>query len=107
MARVIKILFYTFVSIFAIWALLVIILSQVGLETKRFNSLIIEQVKKYNEDFDLDIKKVKIYLNISELTNPKIKVRSNEPTLILGKHKIELKSIKTEIDILSYFKNNF
>ena len=107
MARVIKILFYTFVSIFAIWALLVIILSQVGLETKRFNSLIIEQVKKYNEDFDLDIKKVKIYLNISELTNPKIKVRSNEPTLILGKNKIELESIKTEIDILSYFKNNF
>ena len=107
MARVIKILFYTFVSIFAIWALLVIILSQVGLETKRFNSLIIEQVKKYNEDFDLDIKKVKIYLNISDFTNPKIKVRSNEPTLILGKNKIELESIKTEIDILSYLKNNF
>ena len=107
MARVIKILFYTFASIVAIWVLLVIILSQVGLETKRFNSLIIEQVKKYNEDFDLDIKKVKIYLNISELTNPKIKVRSNEPTLILGKNKIELESIKTEIDILSYLKNNF
>ena len=72
MAKVIKILFYTFATIFLIWALLAIILSQVGLETKRFNPLIIEQVKKYNEDFDLDIKKVKIYLNISKLTNPKI-----------------------------------
>ena len=107
MVRTVKILFYIFVTIFAIWALLAIILSQIGLETKRFNSLIVEQIKKYNEDLDLDIKKVKIYLNISELTNPKIKVRSNEPTLILGKNKIELESIKTEIDILSYFKNNF
>ena len=107
MFRFIKFFIYLFLILFVIWALLVIILSQVGLETKRFNSLIIEQVKKYNEDFDLDIKKVKIYLNISELTNPKIKVRSNEPTLILGKNKIELESIKTEIDILSYFKNNF
>ena len=107
MAKVIKILFYTFVTIFLIWALLVIILSQVGLETKRFNPLIIEQVKKYNEDLNIDIKKVKIYLNISKLTNPKIKVRSKDPTLILGNNKIELESIKTEIDILSYFKNNF
>ena len=107
MARVIKILFYTFATIFLIWALLAIFLSQVGLETKRFNPLIIEQVKKYNEDLNIDIKKVKIYLNISKLTNPKIKVRSKDPTLILGNNKIELESIKTEIDILSYFKNNF
>ena len=107
MAKVIKILFYTFTTIFLIWALLAIFLSLVGLETKRFNPLIIEQVKKYNEDLNIDIKKVKIYLNISKLTNPKIKVRSKDPTLILGNNKIELESIKTEIDILSYFKNNF
>ncbi len=107
MVKVIKILFYTFATIFLIWALLAIFLSQVGLETKRFNPLIIEQVKKYNEDLNIDIKKVKIYLNISKLTNPKIKVISKDPTLILGNNKIELESIKTEIDILSYFKNNF
>ena len=107
MFRFIKFFIYLFVILFVIWALLAIILSQVGLETKRFNSLIIEQVKKYNADLNLDIKKVKIYLNISELTNPKFKVKSNEPILILGKNKIELEYIKTEIDILSYFKNNF
>ena len=42
MAKVIKILFYTFTTIFLIWALLAIFLSQVGLETKRFNPLIID-----------------------------------------------------------------
>ena len=74
MAKVIKILFYTFTTIFLIWAVLAIFLSQVGLETKRFNPLIIEQVKKYNEDLNIDIKKVKIYLlsliHISEPTRP-------------------------------------
>ena len=74
MFRFIKFFIYLFVILFVIWALLVIILSQVGLETKRFNSLIIEQVKKYNEDLNLDIKKVKIYLSIGNLTNPKIKI---------------------------------
>ncbi len=107
MAKVIKILFYTFATIFLIWALLAIILSQVGIETKRFNSLIVEQVKKYNEDLNIDIKKVKIYLDLSKLTNPKLKVKSNEPTLIYENNKIEVQYIKTEIDILSYLKNNF
>ena len=82
-----------------------IFLSKVGLETKRFNPLIIEQVKKYNEDLNLDIKKVKIYLSIGNLTNPKLKISTKDPTLILNKNKIKLKSIDTRIDILSYFKN--
>ena len=107
MSKIIKSLFYSILILFVIWGFLAIFLYNFGFETKRFNSLIIEQVKKYNEDLNLDIKKVKIYLNISELTNPKFKVKSNEPTLILGKNKIELEYIKTEIDILSYFKNNF
>ena len=107
MFKFIKFFIYSILILFVISVFLVIFLSKFGLETKRFNPLIIEQVKKYNKDLNLDIKKVKIYLNISELTNPKFKVKSNEPTLILGKNKIELEYIKTEIDILSYFKNDF
>ena len=87
MPRFIKFFIYSILILFVIWAFLAIFLSKVGLETKRFNPLIIEQVKKYNEDLNLDIKKVKIYLNISELTNPKIVVRSKNPTIILGKKK--------------------
>ena len=76
-------------------------LSQVGLETKRFNPLIIEQIKKYNEDLNIDIKVN--YLNISKLTNPKIKL-DLDPTLILGNNKIKLESIKTEIDNILFQK---
>ena len=107
MAKFIKFLLYSIVILFVIWAFLAIFLSQIGLETKRFNPIIINQVKKYNDNLNLDIKTVKIYLNISNLTNPKIKVKFKDPTLILGKNKIELESISTEINILSYFKNNF
>ena len=65
-----------------------------------FNPLIIGQVKKYNEDFILDIKKVKIYISIDSLTNPKVRISTKDSTLVLGKNKIELKSIDTRIDIL-------
>ena len=85
MSKIIKFLFYSILILLVIWLLLGAFLYNFGFETKRFNSLIIEQVKKYNEDINLDIKKVKIYLNISDLTNPKIVVRSKDPTIVLGK----------------------
>ena len=107
MLRFIKFFIYSILILFVIWVCLAIFLSKVGLETKRFNPLIIEQVKKYNEDLNLDIKKVKIYLSIGNLTNPKLKISTKDPTLILDNNKIELKSIDTRIDILSYFKDNF
>ena len=107
MAKIIKFFIYSILILFVIWAFLAIFLSKVGLETKRFNPLIIEQVKKYNEDLNLDIKKVKIYLSIGNLTNPKIKISTKDPTLILGNNKIKLKSIDTKINILSYFRDNF
>ena len=107
MSRFIKFFIYSILFLFVIWAFFAIFLSKIGLETKKFNPLIIEQVKKYNEDLNLDINKVKIYLSISNLTNPKIKISTKDPILVLDKNKIELKSIDTRIDILSYFKNNF
>jgi len=88
MTKFIKFLLYSIVILFVIWAFLAIFLSRIGLETKRFNPIIINQVKKYNDNLNLDIKTVKIYLNISSLTNPKIKVKFEDPTLILGKNKI-------------------
>ena len=107
MSKIIKSLFYLILILFVIWGFLVIFLYNFGFETKRFNSLIIEQAKKYNEDLDLDIKKVKIYLNISEITNPKIILRSKDPTIVFKKKKIKLESISTNIGILPYFKDKF
>ena len=107
MARFIKFFTYSLLGFTVISLVLIIFLSQIGLETTRFNSLITDQVKRFNENLDLDIKKVKIYLDISNLTKPKFKIKSKDPTVILGKNKIEIDYIKTEINVLSYFKDNF
>ena len=107
MIRFIKFFIYSILILFAIIILSVIFLSNIGLETKKFNPLIIAQVKKYNEEFDLNIQKVKIYLSIESLTNPKIRISTKDSTLVSGKNKIELKSMDTRIDILSYFKDDF
>ena len=103
MIRFIKFFIYSILILAVILFCSVIFLSNVGLETKKFNPLIISQVKKYNENLNLNIKKVKIYLSIESLTNPKIRISTKDPTLISGQSKIELKSIDTRIDILSYF----
>ncbi len=69
MVRFIKFFIYSILILFVILVFLAIFLSKIGLETKRFNPLIIEQVKKYNENLNLDINKVKIYISIDSLTN--------------------------------------
>ena len=107
MSRFIKFIIYSILITFFILTVLVIFLSNVGLETKRFNSIITEQVKKYNQELYLDVKKVKIFLSIGSPTNPKLIISSKDPTLILDQKKIQLKFINTKIDIFSYFKDNF
>ena len=101
------IIFSLFASLLLIFLLGIIFLSKFGLETKQFNHLIIERVKKYNDDLDLKIEKVKIYLDFDNMTNPKIKIQINDPTLILGNNKIEINIIKTNIDIESYYRKDF
>ena len=107
MTKFFKYLFISIIIIFIFLFLFIFFLSQFGLETKRFNPIISEQVKKYNENLNLDIKKVKVYLSISNLNNPKLKISTKDPILILDKKKIFLNAVDTKIDILSYFKNNF
>ena len=107
MPKLIKYFFIIFFLIPIFFIVLTVITLQFGLETEKFNDLFIKQAKNYNENLNLDIKKIKIYLNINELTNPKIEVRTEDPILILGEKKVELKSIKTKIGVLSYFKDKF
>ena len=107
MPKLIKYFFIIFFLIPIFFIVLTVITLQFGLETKRFNDLFVNQVKNYNENLNLDVKKIKIYLNINQLTNPKIEVRTKDPILILGEKKVELKSIQTKIGVLSYFKDKF
>ena len=80
-------------------------LTVLGLETTRFNSLIKKEVKNQNNRLSIDLKKVKIHL---DLKNFSLKIKTNDPILIIDKDKkILLKEISSNIKITSYFQNKF
>ena len=54
-------------------------LSVIGVETKKFNNLIVKEIKKKNSNIDLQLEKIKIKLDLKKIqlflstNNPKIK----------------------------------
>ena len=97
------------IKILAVLSTLIIILCiylvVFGLETTRFNSLINKEVKNQNNRLSIDLKKVKLHLN---LKNFSLKIKTNDPILIIDKDKkILLKEISSNIKITSYFQNKF
>ena len=71
-----------------------------GLETTRFNSLINKEVKNQNNRLSIDLKKVNLHL---DLKNFSLKIKTNDPVLIIDKDKkILLKEISSNIN----FNNN-
>ena len=85
----------------------IIYLSKFGIETNKANSLIKEQVKKYDKDLELDIKKVKIYLRIEDLFNPEIQIKTDDPIIKSGDNQIKIAWISTYINLFSYFQDSF
>ena len=79
-------------------------LSLIGIETKRFNNQISTKIKNLNENLEIDLKKIKISLN---LLNLKLNLKTVGSKLFLNNKNLEIESIKTQISILSYFNNSF
>ncbi len=75
--------------------------SIIGFETSKFNNQIIEKIKKYNQDFEVDLKDIKIVLD-------PFKLRFNAKTIgtkLTKKGKvIELENLKSQFLISSLFK---
>ncbi len=101
-----KLLFFIICLLIIIF-ISIVYLNKYGLETNKFNSLINEQVKKYDNKLELDVKKVKIYLKLEVLLNPEIKIQTDNAILKSGNHEIKIASISTHINLLSYLKGNF
>ncbi len=91
----ILILFLTFVAYFAYF----------GITTSKFNTIIKHQIKKQNDNLDIDLKKVKLHL---DLKNISVKIKTKNPKIILkNSDEIKLDEISSNISISSYFKNKF
>ena len=99
-----KIIYYFSVTIFVFIFFTISYLTIFGLETSHFNKEIERQVKNINQNFDLEIKKIKIVL---EPINLKIKLKTLGPKLKFKKENIEIESIKSEISLRSLIRNEF
>ena len=96
-----KILKYIFVSL-GVFVLLIIYLSTVGIETKKFNNQIQDLVKQKNDKLDASLKKIKITL---DPLNFKINAKTIDAKITFKGKPIELEYIKTQISLNSLIKS--
>ena len=99
-----KIIYYFSVTVFVFIFFVISYLTIFGLETSRFNKEVERQVKNINQDFNLEIKKIKIHL---EPINLKVKLKTLGPKLKFKKENIEIESIKSEISLRSLIRDEF
>ena len=88
-----KILKYIFVSL-GVLVLLIIYLSTVGIETKKFNNQIQDLVKQKNDKLDTSLKKIKLTL---DPLNFKINAKTIDAKIFVKGKILDLEYIKTKI----------
>ena len=79
-------------------------LSYFGVKTTKFNNKIESEVLKINKGVNLELKSVKLLLN---LTNLSLNVKTLEPKIFFKNNKFELEYIKTNISLKSLVNKNF
>ncbi len=78
--------------------------SLVGIKTDQFNTKIKNQLTKINKNIDIDLKLINLKLNPIDF---KINVKILGSKIIYKRKELETESIKTEISLISFFKNEF
>ena len=78
--------------------------SLVGIKTNKFNTKIKNNLTNIDKDFDIDLNQVNLRLKPIEL---KINVKILGSKIIYKRKALETESIKTEISLISFFKNEF
>ena len=100
----IKRLFKFVIYLIVLLLILVFYLSYFGIETNKFNNLIEERVSKTDPNLRIELKKVKIFLNIKNFS---VNVSTFDPILYVGNNLINLKKLSINLSINSYLKGNF
>ena len=98
--KFIKLLLYFLILI----AIGILYLSYFGIETKRFNQLIRDEISESNKKIDIELKDVKIILNLANFT---IGLKTENSNVLFNDKKIRLKKIKTDFSIASFLSKEF
>ena len=94
----------SFLLIVTIFFVSLVYLSFFGIETKRLNNKIKNEISNINKNLDLELKTVRMLLSPFDL---KINMKTLGSNIRINKKKIELESIETKISLLSFFKDQF
>ena len=94
----------TFLLIITIFFVLLVYLSFYGIETKKLNNKIKNEISNINKNLDLELKTVRILLSPFDL---KVNMKTLGSNIRINKKKIELESIETKISLLSFIKDQF
>ena len=92
------------VILILILVIFVFYLSYFGIETKRFNQLIKDEISKSNKGIDIELNKVKIILNLKKLS---VGLKTHDLKITFKDKKIKLKKIKTNFSIESFLNKDF
>ena len=82
----------------------IIYLSFFGIETKRFNNQIIDKIKNFDQNLDIQLKTIKIILDPFKFS---INAKTIGPRLINKKKIIEIESFKTKISLKALIDKKF
>ena len=75
-------------------------LSYFGLETKKFNKLIKDEISKKNDQISIELDKVKILLKAKDLS---FNIETINPKVFYEKQEIKLKKISTNFSLSKFF----
>ena len=100
----IKKIFLTIGLILILITVFIIYLSLVGIETTKFNSFIKNEIRSYSNKFDINLKEVKLKLDIKHFN---INIYTSEPIIVYSDNKIPLEKLSFNFSINSYLNKTF
>ena len=98
-----KILLSLFTILFLL-TIFIIYLNFFGIETNNFNNSIKKEIKSYDKRIDVELKKVRLLLDLRKLT---IKIETKDPIINFNNKKINIEKISSNISIRAYLNNNY
>ena len=90
--------------IIAILLILIFYLNIYGINTTQFNSFIKKEINLYNNKLDVELKKVKLILNLKDFS---LSIKTLDPLLLYENQSIKLKELSTNLSIKAYLDKNF
>jgi len=91
-----------FILLLSVLVVLIFYLSTVGIETDKFNDQIKKRISLTNKKVDIDLKKIKLTLDLFKL---RIYAKTVGTTVYFSKRPLALESIKTQVSLSSLIKN--